>query len=131
MPANIRYAFGMDIYVTTPAFGHRWRLRLLFLFARQSQSKYWLCTRSFINSKRRGNVDWMFVVSTKLGRPDGLPFLPNGLPATAGTQPPPWVTCIPLLRNCLRRKARSMETKKTTVREKLRNNPLWPVHNFF
>ena len=44
----------MNIYVTTPPDGTRWRLRLLCLFARHSQNKFCLCTRSFVKSKRRG-----------------------------------------------------------------------------
>ena len=41
--------------VTTPAKGHPLQASLLFLFARHSKSKLFLCTRSFVKSKRRGN----------------------------------------------------------------------------
>jgi len=45
--------------------GTRWRLRLLFLFARHSQNKFCLCARSFVKSKRRGNhfVGTQFIAS--------------------------------------------------------------------
>jgi hypothetical protein len=41
-------------HITTPPFGHPLQASLLFLFARHSKSKLFLCTRSFVKSKIEG-----------------------------------------------------------------------------
>ena len=43
------------LYITTPAFGHPLQASLLFLFARHSKNKFFLCPRSFVKSKIEGD----------------------------------------------------------------------------
>ena len=79
----IRLACGQSFCVATPACGHPLQASLLFLFARHSKSKLFLCTRSSVKSKRRGMVR---SPALSLGqsqrfaciRPKGNPVLPRG-----------------------------------------------------
>ena len=46
----------LSLHITTPAYGHPLQASLLFLFARQSKNKFFLCPRSFVKSKIEGEL---------------------------------------------------------------------------
>ena len=50
------------LYITTPTFGQPLQASLLFLFARHSKSKLFLCPRSFVKSKIEG--DFLVLLSS-------------------------------------------------------------------
>ena len=52
----LRMACGQSLASLPRPKGHPLQTSLLFLFARHSKSKLFLCTRSFVKSKRRGMV---------------------------------------------------------------------------